>query len=91
MLAAGALGVARGAFLQADLAALKDVIGHMGPLPPVTDLRISEALEAVVHDKKVVNGRLHFVLPTGIGSTAIVSDVHTRELRAAMKAIGMRA
>jgi 3-dehydroquinate synthetase len=62
----------------------------MGPLPSVTDLRISDALDVIAHDKKVVNGRLHFVLASGIGRTDIVSDVHTRELSQAMKAIGMR-
>ena len=27
------------------------------------------------HDKKVVAGQLHFVLPTAIGATTIVDDV----------------
>ena len=34
------------------------------------------------HDKKVVAGKLHFVLPTAIGATAIVDDVKESELRA---------
>ena len=29
------------------------------------------------HDKKVVAGTLHFVLPTGIGATAIVDRLST--------------
>ena len=33
------------------------------------------------HDKKIVAGRLHFVLPTAIGATAIVDDVKESELR----------
>ena len=31
------------------------------------------------HDKKVVAGRLHFVLPTAIGATTIVDDVTEKE------------
>jgi 3-dehydroquinate synthetase len=32
-------------------------------------------------DKKVVNGRLHFVLATTIGATTTVDDVTEEELR----------
>jgi 3-dehydroquinate synthetase len=59
-------------------------------MPPVTDLKISEAREAMLHDKKVVAGTLNFVLPTAIGATTIVADVQPKELKAAMRAIGMR-
>jgi 3-dehydroquinate synthase len=41
------------------------------------------------HDKKVVAGRLHFVLPTAIGAATIVDDVKERELRAALKKVGV--
>jgi 3-dehydroquinate synthase len=90
MLAAARLSVMRGTMTELDEARLTDLIRAMGPLPSVTDLRISDALDVIAHDKKVVNGRLHFVLASGIGRTDIVSDVHTRELSQAMKAIGMR-
>ena len=40
------------------------------------------------HDKKVVAGRLHFVLPTAIGATTIVDDVTEKEMRAALKQVG---
>jgi len=89
MLAAARISAMRGLMKADDEQALAQVIQAMGPLPAVADLRIAEALAAVSHDKKVVNGRLHFVLARGIGATEIVADVHTRELRAAMKAIGM--
>ncbi len=91
MLAAAALGAARGTFSPEDLDALRAVITRMGPLPPVADLKINDALDAITHDKKVINGRLHFVLPRGIGNTDIVSDVNTKELRGAMRTIGMKA
>jgi 3-dehydroquinate synthase len=90
MLAAASLSMMRGALSSSDADRLAAVIRDMGALPPVTDLRISDALDVIARDKKVVNGRLHFVLAAGIGSTAIVSDVHTRELTQAMRAIGMR-
>ncbi len=47
-------------------------------------------LEAIRHDKKVVAGKLHFVLPTAIGATAIVDDVTEKEMKAAMLKVGFR-
>ncbi len=90
MLAAAALSHARGVFPDADLDALRTVITHMGPLPATNDLKASEALEAILRDKKVAAGRLHFVLPVRIGETQIVSDVTPKELTAALRAIGVR-
>jgi 3-dehydroquinate synthase len=90
MLAAARISATRGALSDDDEARLKDLIVRMGPLPVVSDLRISEVLDAVGHDKKVIDGRLHFVLAQGIGATTIVSDVSITELRTALKAIGLK-
>jgi len=90
MLAAAHISVARELLKKEQQERLATLIQHMGPLPPVADLKISEALDVIGRDKKVVNGRLHFVLARGIGATEIAADVHTRELTAAMRALGMR-
>jgi 3-dehydroquinate synthase len=90
MLAAARISTARGLLPDEDEQRIKDVIVRMGPLPVVTDLRISEALEAVRHDKKVKDGRLHFVLANGIGATTIAPDVSEPELKSALKAIGLK-
>ncbi len=47
---------------------------------------IGQILEAMRHDKKMVAGRLHFVLPTAIGATAIVDDVTEKEMTKALDA-----
>jgi 3-dehydroquinate synthase len=91
MLAAAHLSVARGTMSADDRERLAAVLAAMGKCPSVSDLRASDALDVIARDKKVIAGRLHFVLAAGIGRTKIVSDVHTRELVLAMKAIGMRA
>ena len=91
MLAAARLSVIRGVMTTDDEARLADVIRRMGKLPPVRDLSVRSALEAISHDKKVVNGTLHFVLARGIGDTSIVPDVHTRELAEAIRSLGLRA
>jgi 3-dehydroquinate synthase len=90
MLIAAELAVARKALDAADRGALASLITHMGPLPPIADLPASQAADAIRRDKKVVAGKLHFVLPVAIGKVEVVDDVSQRELVKALKAVGMR-
>jgi 3-dehydroquinate synthase len=88
MLVAAQLATARGALADRDRQALKDLIASLGPLPPIADISTAQILDAMQHDKKVVAGRLHFVLPTAIGATTIVDDVTEPEIRKALKRVG---
>ena len=90
MLVAAELAVQRGALAERDRKALADLITSLGPLPPIADVSTAQMLEAMSHDKKVVAGRLHYVLPTAIGAFAIVDDVSEKELKAAMKRVGFK-
>jgi 3-dehydroquinate synthase len=91
MLVAAQLAADRGALAKQDQSALTDLVTSLGPLPPIADVSAAEIMEAVRHDKKVVAGRLHFVLPTAIGATTIVDDVTEKELKASLKKAGFRA
>jgi 3-dehydroquinate synthetase len=55
----------------------------------VADLSARDALDAMRHDKKIVDGRLHVVLPLEIGRTAIVTDVSTAEMEQALRLVGL--
>jgi 3-dehydroquinate synthetase len=55
----------------------------------VADLKVADVLEAIRRDKKVVDGRLHFVTITEIGRSQIVDDVTEAELRGALTRIGL--
>jgi 3-dehydroquinate synthase len=88
MLVIAEVALRRGALAAADKKALADLIAGLGPLPPVADVPSSEMLEAMKHDKKTVAGKLHVVLPTAIGATAIVDDVSEKEMKAALTAVG---
>lgn len=90
MLTAAELARGRGVLSAADRDALQALIVKMGPLPPVGDLEASQVVEAVSRDKKVVDGTLHYVLPSGIGSTIVATDVTGAELRNALVAVGLR-
>ena len=89
MLAACRLASARGAMPPADAASVSGVIAQFGPLPPLNDLSAAALLEYVQRDKKVSLGRLHFVLPTGVGGARIVDDVEEPELLRALREIGL--
>jgi len=88
MLVAAELAVARGALAAADRQALADVIASLGPLPPIADISSAEMMDAMRHDKKMVAGRLHFVLPTAVGATTIVDDVTEKEMKKTLAAVG---
>ena len=90
MLAAADLAVARGALAERERQALAQLIALLGPLPPISDLPIAEILDAVRRDKKVVHGRLHFVIAIEIGATMTVDDVTEEELRAVLLRLGLR-
>jgi 3-dehydroquinate synthase len=89
MLVAAEIATARGTMPAADRDALAALIAKMGPLPAVADLPVAEALEAIAHDKKVVAGQLHYVLPKAIGESEVVADVTKDEIAAALRSIGM--
>ena len=90
MLVAAELSVQRGALAAADRKALADLISALGPLPPIGDVTVAQVLEAMKHDKKMVAGKLHYVLPTAIGATQIVDDVTEKELKKALATVGFR-
>ena len=90
MLAAAEIAVARKMLEERDRRALASLIAQLGPLPSVSDLPIKSILEAVRRDKKVLKGKLHFVLPTALGQTDIVDDVTEKEIQRALRAIGLR-
>jgi 3-dehydroquinate synthase len=90
MLAAADLAVARGALADRERQALAALVAKLGPLPPVADLPVPEIIEAVRRDKKVVHGRLHFVIPIEIGATMTVDDVSEDELRRVLQRLGLK-
>lgn len=88
MLVAAELSAGRGALADRDRKALADLIASLGPLPPVADVSSAAILDAMKHDKKMAAGRLHFVLPTTVGATAIVDDVTESEMKDALARVG---
>jgi 3-dehydroquinate synthase len=90
MLVAAEVGVGRGRLAAEHRDALAALIRQLGPLPSIADLAVADMLDAMRRDKKVVDGRLHFVLATAIGEHAIVNDVSEEELADALRRVGFR-
>jgi len=91
MLAAADLAATRGALAARERDALARLIAKLGPLPSVADLPVPAIMEAMRRDKKVVNGRLHFVIAIEIGAAMTVDDVTEDELRAVLVRLGLRS
>jgi 3-dehydroquinate synthase len=90
MMAAAALGGARGVTPPDAVEAITAIVAELGPLPPVADLTAGAVVKATKRDKKVMSGTLHFIAATGLGATTEITDVTDKELRAALKTIGIR-
>jgi 3-dehydroquinate synthase len=50
-------------------------VRQVGPLPSIRGLRVRRVLSLLSRDKKTVGGRVHWVIPEGIGKVRVVSDV----------------
>jgi 3-dehydroquinate synthase len=57
------------------------VLDSYGPIPPLSGISAENLRGRLVHDKKTVRGKVHFVLPVRIGEVAIVSGVEERLVR----------
>ena len=90
MLVAAELAVTRGVLPESDRQELASLVASLGPLPPIGDISTAQVLEAMMHDKKMVAGRLHYVLPTAIGATIIVDDVSEKEIKKALMRVGLQ-
>ena len=91
MLAALAIGVTRGITPKALGEEVDGLITQLGPLPPVGDIPAKEVLAAVTRDKKVVNGKLHFIAASDRGKTVELTDVSEKEIRAALRKLGLKS
>jgi 3-dehydroquinate synthase len=88
MLVASQVALGRRLISDDESRAVKTLVMRLGPLPPVADLPADRILALVTRDKKVVDRSLHFVLPAGIGTTQIVTDVTETELAQALIQVG---
>ena len=86
MIAAIRLAEQRGAMSEKDAKRVVDLIHRYGPLPPFK-ATAERLVQLSAGDKKNRGGAKRFILPTGIGTVEIVTDVTEEEMLAATSAM----
>ena len=80
MVAVGELAVQRGNWSRADAERQKQLIAKAGLPTTWPELNLEAVLHTLQGDKKVRDGQLRFVIPTGIGSVEIQNDISRDEI-----------
>ncbi len=75
MLAAGRISNKLGILDKNELIRLKGVIGRADLPTEIPDLKIEEIIQAMKHDKKILRGKIRFILPKAIGNVFITDEV----------------
>jgi 3-dehydroquinate synthase len=88
MIAAGEVSLAMGLWSQEDQSRQKAVIAAAGLPLAWPDLDPDAVLACLQGDKKVRDGKVRFVLPTGLGRVEIRDDVSAGTIRAMLAALG---
>ncbi len=84
MLAATRLAELLGMLDSESAERIKKTICQYGPLPAAKDLNPDALIARLGSDKKTLQGKIHFVLPSKIGEVEIVSGIEPRIIRQAI-------
>lgn len=75
MLAAARISNKQGILDNNELSRLKSVIKRAGLPTQMPNLELKKIIQAIEHDKKILRGKIRFVLPKSIGSVFITDEV----------------
>ena len=64
---------------------IAQVVRSVGPLPTIRGLNAEKILGLLPRDKKAVSGKIHWVLPEGIGKVKVTPDVPDAAVEAAFR------
>ncbi len=87
MRAATAIAERTGDLAAKDRAAIDRVIAKYGPIPAVDGISAGNLAKRLGADKKTVQGKVHFVLPTRIGEVRIVSGIDDAVIMDSIRAV----
>ena len=77
MIVAGRISNKLGFFAKGELMRLKGVIQRAGLPMKMPQLDIKKIMQAMKHDKKVLRGKVRFVLPRAIGDVFVTGEVNS--------------
>lgn len=75
MLAAGRISNKLGLLDKAELTRLKSLIQRADLTTELPKLEVEEIIQAIEHDKKILRGKIRFVLPKALGNVFITDEV----------------
>jgi 3-dehydroquinate synthase len=75
MRAASCLAVQAAGLAAIDHESIDRVIAKYGPIPSLAGIRAEALAARLTADKKTIQGRIHFVLPTRIGEVRVLSGI----------------
>jgi 3-dehydroquinate synthase len=85
MKAASLLGEKERMLPRGDREEIVECVNSYGPFPPLTGLDPGRLAARLLHDKKTVKGRVHFVLPERIGAVKITAEVDEKLVLASIE------
>jgi 3-dehydroquinate synthase len=85
MRAAVHLGRLTGHISTEDGAEILAILETYGPIPPLDGIPVENLFARLAHDKKTVQGKVHFVLPVRIGEVMVVSGIEEKLVREAIE------
>ena len=85
MIAAGRIAVVKGLMADSDFQRQNRLLGSIGINASFDGISIPGILDAMSLDKKVIGGRIRFILPDRIGSVRIHDDVTEEEIKDAIE------
>jgi 3-dehydroquinate synthase len=85
MRAAVHLGQLTGHISAEDAAEILAMLETYGPIPPLDGIPVENLFARLAHDKKTVQGKVHFVLPVRIGEVTVVSGIEEKLVREAIE------
>jgi 3-dehydroquinate synthase len=85
MRAAIYLGEITGHVSAEDCLEMLNLINAYGPIPAVTGIPAENLAARLVHDKKTVQGKVHFILPVRIGEVTVVSGIDEKPVLDAIR------
>jgi 3-dehydroquinate synthase len=87
MRAAGAIAERTGDLAPAERAAVERAIAHYGPIPSLEGIEAANLAARLAGDKKTIQGKVHFVLPTRIGDVRIASGIDPKLVIEAIESV----
>ena len=85
MVAVGELAISKGKWKKEDSKRQKDLIEKAGLPTNWPNLDLESVYKIIEGDKKVINEKIRFIVPTKIGAVEISNDINKQDIKACLQ------